>query len=53
MKERGIVVIAVVTAYNKRVCDSLPSVARPNSAFGGTSHTRQPLYAIGLGRNIF
>lgn len=33
----------MVTAYNKRVCSSLPSVAHPNSAFGETSHTRHPL----------
>lgn len=43
MKETGIVVIAVVTAYNKQLCGSLPSVAHPNFAFGGASHTRQPL----------
>jgi len=33
-------------SYNRCVCGSLPSVAHLNSAFGGTSHTRRPLYAI-------
>jgi len=43
------------TAYNKRLCDSLPLVVHPSSAFGGTSFMLETLSEIrfgGLTKNL-
>jgi len=45
----GVLASPSARSYNRWVCGSLPAVAHPNSAFGGTSFMLETLSAIGSG----